>query len=138
MLVFCYLNQFSLIQEVLGIEDATTILRGTIRYTGFAQAAIQLQSLGLLDTEDHPSLHVQGPEITWRQLICDLLGVEDTNIFYENLKNTIVERTGSELSVDVLEELGLLDQKNVVKCGTTLDTLTHYLSEKLALGKFTT
>lgn len=107
-----------------------------MRYTGFVQAIRQLQLLGLLDKEDHPSLHVQGPEITWRKLICDLLGFEDSNIFYENLKNRIVERTGTDLSVDVLEELGMLDKIKVIKCGTPLDTLTNYLAKRLILGLF--
>lgn len=119
-----------------GIEDANTIFRGTIRYSGYVQAMIQLQLLGLLDKEDHPSLHVQGPELTWRKFICDLLGFEDSNIFYENLKNRIMERTGTDLSVDVLEELGMLEEIKVAKCGTPLDTLTHYLSKRLPLGKF--
>nr|XP_023029105.1 alpha-aminoadipic semialdehyde synthase, mitochondrial isoform X2 [Leptinotarsa decemlineata] len=121
--------------KLYGIDGANTILRGTIRYSGFAQAARQLQFLGLLDSEIHPSLHLQGPEITWRKFICDLLGLEDSNIFYDNLKSKITERTGTETAVDVLEELGLLEEKSVVKCGTPLDTLTHYLSTKLALEK---
>lgn len=45
--------------KVYGIEEATTVLRGTIRYSGFAHAARQLQFLGLLDTESHPTLHEQ-------------------------------------------------------------------------------
>lgn len=60
--------------ELYGIAKAATILRGTLRYSGFSQAARILQSIGLLDTEQHPSLHSQGPEITWRDLVCDLLG----------------------------------------------------------------
>jgi alpha-aminoadipic semialdehyde synthase len=118
-----------------GIEDALTVLRGTIRYDGFAQAARMLQFLGLLDPEPYPLLHAQGPEITWRKLICSLLGLGTDNMFYDNLKNQIVERTGSEFSVGLLEELGLLDENGVIKCGSPLDTLTHYLSTKLALQK---
>ncbi|XP_050499676.1 alpha-aminoadipic semialdehyde synthase, mitochondrial [Diabrotica virgifera virgifera] len=121
--------------KIYGIEEANTVLRGTLRYSGFAQAARQLQFLGLLDTADHPSLHQQGPEVTWRKLICDLLGLEDANMFYDNLKNKISERTGTDSAVDILEELGLLDNQNVVKCGTPIDTLTHYLSTRLALEK---
>ncbi|XP_050313695.1 alpha-aminoadipic semialdehyde synthase, mitochondrial isoform X2 [Anthonomus grandis grandis] len=121
--------------KLYGIEDANTILRGTIRYTGFSQSARTLQALGLLDPEPHPSVHSQGPEITWRQLVCTLLGLEDSNIFYDNLKNKILERTGSDYAVDVVEELGLLEDQSVIKCGSPLDTLTHYLSFKLALEK---
>ncbi|CAG9856321.1 unnamed protein product [Phyllotreta striolata] len=122
--------------KMYGIEEeATTVLRGTLRYSGFAEAARQLQFLGLLDTENHPTLHQQGPEVTWRKLICDLLGLDDHNMFYDNLRNKISERTGSETAVDILEELGLLDEAKIVKCGTPLDTLTHHLSAKLALEK---
>lgn len=118
-----------------GIEDADTVLRGTLRYRGFAKAARVLQLLGLLEQEPHPCLHRQGPDITWRFLICNMLGLNDDNIFYDNLKSKIVERTQSELAVEVLEELGLLDSSGVVKCGTPLDTLTYYLSNKLSLGE---
>ncbi|KAL1495088.1 hypothetical protein ABEB36_010561 [Hypothenemus hampei] len=120
--------------KLYGIEDANTILRGTLRYSGFSQSTRILQFIGLLDPEPHPSLHAQGPEITWRQLICTLLGVEDANIFYGNLTMHISERTGSDYAVDVLEELGLLEDTNVVKCGSPLDSLTHYLSSRLTLG----
>lgn len=118
-----------------GIPDASTILRGTLRYKGFADAARVLQHLGLLDPQPHPSLHAQGPEITWRFLVCNLLGLHDDNIFYDNLKSKIAERTGSDVAVSVLEQLGLLDNVGVVKRGTPLDTLTHYLANKLPLGK---
>lgn len=64
------------------------------------------------------------------------MGLEDANIFYDNLKNKISERTGTDTAVDILEELGLLDEVKVVKCGTPLDTLTHYLATKLPVGKF--
>lgn len=122
--------------KLYGIEDANTILRGTIRYTGFAQAARCLQFIGLLDPEPHPSLHDQGPEITWRQFIINLLDVGDTNIFYDNLKTKITERTNSDYAVDLLEDLGLLDDDvYVIKMGSPLDTLTHYLSTRLAYNK---
>ncbi|XP_060529321.1 alpha-aminoadipic semialdehyde synthase, mitochondrial [Cylas formicarius] len=121
--------------NLYGITEANTVLRGTLRYSGFAQSVRMLQFLGLFDPEPHPSLHSQGPEVTWRQLVCILLGLEDTNMFYDNIKGKITERTGSDYAVDVLEELGLLDNEGVVKCGSPLDTLTHYLSTRLTFGK---
>lgn len=117
-----------------GLQEAVTLLRGTLRYKGFAQAARALQFLGLLDPNSHPSLHIQGPEITWRALVCNLLGLEDSNMFYDNLKSKISERTGSEYAVELLEELGLLSEVGVIKMDTPLDTLTHYLSTKLSIG----
>ncbi|KAF2879699.1 hypothetical protein ILUMI_26475 [Ignelater luminosus] len=118
-----------------GIPDATTLLRGTIRYKGFTEATRTLQLLRLLDPEAHPILHNKGPEITWRQLICNLLEFQDCSIMFENLKTRIAEHTGSDFAVELLEELGLLDDVGVIKCGSPLDTLTHYLSTKLNLDK---
>lgn len=118
-----------------GLHEAVTILRGTIRYKGFTEAARALQYLGLIDPSPNPILHKQGPDITWTELICNLVGVEDSDMLTDNLKQQIAERTGSEYAVEVLEELEMLGNTGVIKCGSPLDTLTHYLSTKLALGK---
>lgn len=119
-----------------GIPEAATLLRGTIRYKGFTEAARTLQLLALLDPETHPILHDKGPDITWRQLVCNLIGLHDHNIIFENIKTKIAEHSGSEYSVEILERLGLLDEVIVVKYGSPLDTLTHYLSTKLNFGMF--
>ncbi|KAB0795235.1 hypothetical protein PPYR_12074 [Photinus pyralis] len=115
------------------LPDAKTLLRGTIRYKGFTDAVRHLQFLNLLDPNDHPILHDKGPEITWRQLICHLIGIQDHNIIYENLKAKIAEHSQSNEAVTVLEDLGLLTDAKVVKCGSPLDTLTYHLSIKLNL-----
>lgn len=78
-------------------------------------------------------LHPSGPDVTWRQLVIHLLGMSDSSIFYENLKQKLIERIGD---VDCVESLGLLDDKPVVKLNTPLDTLSHYLSKRLAFGEF--
>lgn len=43
----------------------TTLLRGSIRYKGFSECARALQLLGLINTEPHPLLDSNGPDITW-------------------------------------------------------------------------
>lgn len=53
----------------------------------------------------------------------------DEDIFYENLKQKLTERVGN---AEYLEELGLLEKTPIIKLGTPLDTLSHYLSKKLA------
>lgn len=42
-----------------------TLLRGTIRYKGFSDCIKSMQLLGLIDTEPHPMLHQNGPDVTW-------------------------------------------------------------------------
>nr|CAD7429944.1 unnamed protein product [Timema monikensis] len=136
-------------------NEAHTVLRGTLRFQGFCDTVQGMQSLGLFDTNPHPALHPKGPEITWaapsganavfdlgallsctqRQLVCNLLGQSDSTIFYENLKRQLLERVGGSgtFRVEALESLGLLEDIHVIKMNTPLDTLSHFLSKRLAM-----
>ncbi|XP_063822481.1 alpha-aminoadipic semialdehyde synthase, mitochondrial [Ostrinia nubilalis] len=120
--------------KLYGVEDAHTMFRGTLRYKGFAETMKALQLFGLIDPNPHPSLHPEGPKITWRQFACELLGLMDSSIFYENLRSRLAERIGAA-GAHALESLGLLDDERVLKCNTPLDTVSHYLSKRLQLDK---
>nr|CAD7421994.1 unnamed protein product [Timema poppensis] len=74
---------------------------------------------------------------TQRQLVCNLLGQSDSTIFYENLKRQLLERVGGSgtFRVEALESLGLLEDIHVIKMNTPLDTLSHFLSKRLAMGE---
>ncbi|XP_011207613.2 alpha-aminoadipic semialdehyde synthase, mitochondrial [Bactrocera dorsalis] len=116
--------------ELYGLgRDVHTLLRGTIRYQGFSQCVQPMQLLGLIDPEPHPMLHPHGPDVTWRQLVINMLGMSDSSIFYENLKQKLAERIGD---AEGIESLGLLEDTPVVKLNTPLDTLSHYLAKRLA------
>lgn len=65
----------------------------------------------------------------------NMLGLTDSSIFYENLKQRLSERI-SPSRADGIEQLGLLDETPVVKLTTPLDTLCNYLSKRLAFGEF--
>lgn len=131
-----YPNRDSLVyQQLYGIESVHTMLRGTIRYKGFAQAALGLHKLGLIDPNPHPLLHPTGREISWRELICEMMG-KKPDMFYDTLKDYICEQTDDEILANTLESLGLLDSETIVdKCSTPLDTLSYYLSRKLAYAQ---
>ncbi|CAO1402727.1 unnamed protein product [Diamesa hyperborea] len=116
--------------ELYGLgPQVHTVLRGTIRYKGFTDCIKTMQLLGLIDTQPHPMLHPSGPDVTWRQLIINLLGLTDEDIFYENLKQKLNDRVGNG---DYLEQLGMLEKTPVIKQGTPIDTLSYYLSKRLA------
>lgn len=118
--------------DLYKIKEATTIFRGTLRFKGFSNAMKSLLAVGLLDAKPHPSLHPKGPEVSWRQVICVLLGIHDHNIFLGNLKSAIFERVGKDQGkVAVIEDLGLLSEDPVVKKNTPLDTISHYLAKRL-------
>jgi len=69
-----------------------------------------------------------------RHLICLFLGVPDHTILYENLRRKVAERIGEERLVS-MERLGFMEDQLVKKLGTPLDTVSHFLSKKLVLGK---
>ncbi len=57
--------------------------------------------------------------------MCNLLGITDYNIFYDNLKNQLFERTGRNASrIKAIEDLGLLSEELVVKYGNPIDTIS--------------
>lgn len=123
-------------RDIYGINNAHTVLRGTLRYKGYSEVVKGLIKLGLINNEPHPSLHPRGPEITWKQFMCTLLGQQD-NILTSNLKNLLFEQLNrSEYQVEAIEKLGLLEEEPLVKLSTPLDTLTHYLSNKLTYQPF--
>lgn len=62
-----------------------------------------------------------------------MLGLTDPTIFYENLKQRLSERI--PVNPECLEQLGLLDETPVKKLITPIDTLSNYLSKRLAFGK---
>jgi alpha-aminoadipic semialdehyde synthase len=69
-----FANRDSILYKTLyGIPEAHTILRGTLRYTGFADTMRGLIKLGLVDPNPHPALHPKGPEITWVKIIMKLM-----------------------------------------------------------------
>ncbi|KAG8196322.1 hypothetical protein JTE90_013807 [Oedothorax gibbosus] len=122
--------------DAYNIQSATTVLRGTLRYKGFAEVMKSLHRLHLLDETPHPCLHSKGPEFTWKQFLCTLLGQQDQEMLTPNLKNLIYDVVGkSEDQVAALERLGLFEEEPVVKCSTPIDTLTHFLANKLAIQK---
>lgn len=52
-------------RDYYGLQNANTVLRGTLRFKGFSDTILGLQLLGLIDPNPHPILHPNGPDITW-------------------------------------------------------------------------
>lgn len=127
-------NRDSLVyRELYGIESVRTMIRGTIRYKGFSHAVLGLHKLGLIDPTPHPVLHPAGRDITWRELLCSLLG-KKPDMFIDTLKDVICQHADNdETVVHTLEDLDLFDSDLIVdKRSSPLDTLSCYLAQKLA------
>ncbi|XP_022297624.2 alpha-aminoadipic semialdehyde synthase, mitochondrial-like isoform X2 [Crassostrea virginica] len=122
----------TLYMDEYNIQSAKTILRGTIRYKGFSHIMKGIMQMGLLNAEQVASLHPNGPETTWKGYMCGVFD-KSPDLFGDSLKDLVYERVGrSERRLKAIEDLGLLDEVPMDKRGSPLDTLSNYLSKKLA------
>ncbi|CAF1277287.1 unnamed protein product, partial [Didymodactylos carnosus] len=132
----CYPNRDS-IQYIdsFQLNSVHTILRGTLRYKGFCQGALGLIKLGLLSDREHPHLRNDSKEndLTWKQFMCDLVD-EHRSTSVDNLKNLISNKLNNEEQLHTIEDLGLLSDDIIDKRENPLDTLSNYLSKRLAYG----
>ena len=115
------------------LSPRQTILRGTLRYSGYSEAVLGLQETGLLCDDSHPAVHPGGPDVTWFELISTVLGQSDS-MFYDNLRRQLVQRAGGEERVQAMERLGLLSDAPVHKSGSLLRSLSDHLAERLRFG----
>lgn len=60
-------------REFYGIPEAETLIRGTLRYQGFAEIVLALVRIGFL-SEDAPAWLRAGQGLTWAQITAHLLG----------------------------------------------------------------
>ncbi|KAL5014858.1 hypothetical protein ScPMuIL_009128 [Solemya velum] len=117
------------------IQSAHTLIRGTIRYKGFSNIAQGLMKLGLLDVNPSSFLHPSGPDKTWKEYMSEMCG-KPADIFEDTLKELVYEKLGCcEARLQAIIDLGLLQDVPIEKQGTPIDTLSNYLSKKLAFGQ---
>merc|ERR1719443_1211167 len=120
--------------DLYGINEAQTILRGTLRFKGYVESVRGLVQLGLLNPNPEPVLHENGPELSWRQYMCHLTNQSDT-IFYDNLREILLDRLGSEKTLKTIENLGFLSEEPIAKKGSPIDTMSNHLANRLYYSK---
>lgn len=112
-----------------GLHDAKTVLRGTLRYRGFAEVVLAFNKLGLLDASKRNL-----SDCTWRKVIMNKLEVDAESISDSGLNNTLLNFIGNNVNaLTAIKDLGFLDQNSVISAadGSLLDALANHLSHKL-------
>lgn len=106
-------------RDIYGISEAKMVLRGTLRYPGFSEILQCCKELGLLSIAQ--DLGFEQP-LSWEQLLRQR--VTDLDSLLEQQ---------SELVINALKWLGLLDQTTLVpQADTMLDAFCLLLIDKLA------
>ncbi|XP_070557350.1 alpha-aminoadipic semialdehyde synthase, mitochondrial-like [Ptychodera flava] len=117
-----------------GIMSANTILKKTLRHKGYSRMMKGLQACGLISDKEHTALQSTTAMITWRDLMCVLLG-QDTGISTDSLMDLVLKRVdGNEKILDGIVRLRLLSNEVVSKKKTPVDTLCHFLDRQLSYG----
>lgn len=123
-----YANRDSLLyREQYGLKDIPTILRGTIRYTGYCKAWNALIKIGLTDA-DFPIL--ESGELTYHGLM-EALAPAGTG----SVKDRVAEMLGEDPKSEVMEKLSWLGLFSKKKIGLENATPALIL-ENLLLGKW--
>ncbi|MBI2380984.1 MAG: saccharopine dehydrogenase NADP-binding domain-containing protein [Gammaproteobacteria bacterium] len=119
-----YPNRNSLNYEAIyGIDGVKDLLRGTLRYRGFAAILHAAKHCGLLDVDADPSLEQGAEPLGWQALIARQLGMTSP-----------LAATALPFSKPVQEAfawLGLLDGGPVPQAGNRLDAFCELLKAKL-------
>lgn len=113
-------------QELYGLKDALTVMRGTYRYIGWCDTFKKIVDLGLVD--DTPVDGIKG--ITYKKMMGDLIGISET----EDVYGKTAEKVGlskEDFVMKNLQRLGLFSDEAVPDCDNRLDILSELLLEKL-------
>ena len=113
-------------QDLYGLKDAQTVMRGTYRNIGWCDTLKKIVDLGLID--ETPKDNLKG--ITYKQMMAALLGVSED----EDVTGKTAAKVGLAKDDEVikrLEWLGLFSDEPVPDYDNYLDILSERLQEKL-------
>ncbi|XP_060633718.2 alpha-aminoadipic semialdehyde synthase, mitochondrial [Anolis sagrei] len=120
--------------EPYGIQSAHTLLRGTLRYRGYAKAISGFVKLGLINPEPCPMLSATAPSINWKDLMCKLLGLHQS-AKPEDLRDAVYHKLNKdEKQLEAVEWLGLLRDEPVPIAETIVGALAKHMEAKLSYG----
>uniref|UniRef100_A0A8D0GQF9 Alpha-aminoadipic semialdehyde synthase, mitochondrial n=1 Tax=Sphenodon punctatus TaxID=8508 RepID=A0A8D0GQF9_SPHPU len=120
--------------EPYGIQSAHTLLRGTLRYKGFSKAMGGFVKLGLINLDPCPLLSSTAPSISWKELMCTLLGLK-SSAKSEVLREAIYNKLGKDnRQLEAIEWLGLLGDEPVPIAETIVGALAKHMEAKLPFG----
>nr|XP_012804245.1 alpha-aminoadipic semialdehyde synthase, mitochondrial [Jaculus jaculus] len=119
---------------IYGIQSAHTLLRGTLRYKGYSKALNGFIKLGLINRETYPALRPEVNPLTWKQLLCDLVGISRSSSSDMLREVVLMKLGGDNTQLEAAEQLGLLGEEQVPQAESIVDALSKHLSSKLSYG----
>ena len=122
-----YPNRDSLIyQELYGLQQVSTMFRGTLRYPGWGRTLRAMGQLGLLDATRR---EMKGVSI-WARLVSSLAGFRDASSLREKVATFLWLPPDDEV-LDRLAWLGILDREELPDGDSVMDRLSELMQRKL-------
>ncbi|PKS12451.1 hypothetical protein jhhlp_000657 [Lomentospora prolificans] len=123
-------------KERYNIPEAETIIRGTLRYTGFPEFVKVLVDIGFLKDEEQ---NFWKEPIAWKEATQKLLGASSSDEA-ELIKAVIAKATFKDNDqrdhiVSGLKWLGIFSSENIIPRGNPLDTICATLEKKMQFGE---
>lgn len=115
-----------------GIESASTLLRGSLRYRGYANTVKGFHKIGLINPDPCPLLSPDAPPISWRELMCTLVGIPPSSSV-QSLEEVVYEKIErDEHRMNTLNWLGLFKDEPVEKGRSLLESFAKHIEPKLS------
>nr|XP_020449122.1 alpha-aminoadipic semialdehyde synthase, mitochondrial isoform X1 [Monopterus albus]XP_020449123.1 alpha-aminoadipic semialdehyde synthase, mitochondrial isoform X1 [Monopterus albus] len=120
--------------EPYGIQTAHTVVRGTLRFKGFAKAMSGFVKLGLINSEPCPVLQSTSAPVSWKELLCKQMGL--SSVSQDAFEDAVYKVIGKDdTRMDTLRGLGILSNELVPQADSVLAALAKHLEAKLTYGK---
>ncbi|XP_072408506.1 alpha-aminoadipic semialdehyde synthase, mitochondrial isoform X3 [Chiloscyllium punctatum] len=114
-----------------GIESARTLLRGTLRYKGYANVVKGFHKLGLINPDPCQLLRPEAPPLTWRELMCNLVEIAPSSSL-QRLQEAVYDKIGrDDHRMSTLTWLGLFDDEPIQKEMSLLETFAKHIEPRL-------
>ncbi|EGW06535.1 Alpha-aminoadipic semialdehyde synthase, mitochondrial [Cricetulus griseus] len=109
------------------MQPASYLLNGE----GYSKALNGFVKLGLINRE---ALRPEANPLTWKQLLCDLVGISRSSSC-ETLKEAVFSKLGGDSTqLEAAEWLGLLGDEQVPQAESIVDAFSKHLVSKLSYG----
>ncbi|MBT3251972.1 MAG: saccharopine dehydrogenase [Candidatus Marinimicrobia bacterium] len=123
-----YPNRDSLpYMSTYGLNDASTIMRGTLRYKGWSETHRAIQNIGMTNETKFSNLQNN----TYREIMAQLSGAKPDS----DLKKSVAEKIGVNTASPIINQfewLGLFSNKKVTNKDNHLDILVDLMEEKMS------
>ncbi|OQY46383.1 MAG: saccharopine dehydrogenase [Anaerolineaceae bacterium 4572_78] len=117
-------------KEIYGLQDATTVFRGTLRNVGWCYTMDKLGKLGLFDDSFREDLN----GLTYKDMTLKLIGARnDYDVIGDTAKFLNIEPYSSTMKR--LEWLGLFSDEPLPKEDNVMDMFCNLLTKQLAMAE---